>query len=47
MVKIKKSVDVKKLNVYLSRVTFPKYPGSYSGLDKLYREVEKEFPNVF
>ena len=48
MVKIKKSViDVKKLNAYLSRVyTSPKYPGSFSGLDKLYREVKKEFPNI-
>ena len=48
MVKIKKSVvDVKKLNAYLSFVyTSPKYPGSFSGLDKLYREVRKEFPNV-
>ena len=48
MVKIKKSViDVKKLSAYLSRVyTSPKYPGSFSGLDKLYREVKKEFPNV-
>ena len=45
MVKIKKSViDVKKLNAYLSRVyTSPKYPGSFSGLDKLYREVKKNF----
>ena len=48
MVKIKKSiVDVKKLNAYLSHVyTSPNYPGSFSGLDKLYREVRKEFPNV-
>ena len=47
MVKIKKSVDVNKLNAYLSReYTCPKYPGSFSGLDKLYREVKKEFPNV-
>ena len=48
MVKIKKSVvAVKKLNAYLSHVYIsPKYPGSFSGLDKLYREVRKEFPNV-
>ena len=26
--------------------TSPKYPGSFSGLDQLYREVRKEFPKV-
>ena len=48
MVKIKKSiVDVKKLNAYLSHVyTSSEYPGSFSALDKLYREVKKQFPNV-
>ena len=47
MVKVKKSVDVKKSNAYLSRVyTSPKYPGGFSGLDKRYREVKKQFPNV-
>ena len=49
MVKIKKSViDVKKLNAYLSRVyTSLKYPGSFSGLDKLYREVKKRISKRF
>ena len=47
MIKIKKSLDDKKLNAYYSRVyTSPKYSGSFSGLDKLYREVKKEFPSV-
>ena len=49
MVKIKKSViDVKKLNAYLSRVyTSPKYPDSFSGLDRLYREVKKRISKRF
>ena len=42
MDKIKKST-----NAYLSRVyESPEHPASFSGLDKLYRNAKKEFPNI-
>ena len=45
MVKIKRSSD--KLDHFLSDVyVSPRHAASFSGLDRLYRMVENQFPSV-
>ena len=45
MVKIKKSSD--ELNHFLSRVYIsPEHAASFTGLDKLYHAVKKQFPSI-